>query len=657
MLFLVSKINWTIIQSWIFVIPPQIKAEDSSLLQEERVDMDPPTPKEMKAASASSDAHPVPETEKSKMDTEPTEQLSTEKSIESPRVVHVESSAPSAQRISIESVKLRAEEDKKDGGVIQEADQLKDTDTVIDVEAPEERAPTDNDTETSVDETKSKTSSSKNNGASHAVQKTTKYGKITTIGLCFLLLALGAGAVVNFLVFNTTNTSVKSSFLNETGSSSSDLFPTSFPTRSPTKAPTQNPSASPTMSPTISGVPTISESPTNDPSRQPSNHPTMSESPTKRPTSQPSIYPTISTSPSTEPSNRPSTRPTMSESPTKGPTSQPSNHPTVVPSVAPSSGPTSRPSELPTVSDAPSNGPTIQPSTHPTLSGAPTTEPTRQPSIRPTMAPSDSPTLSQIPTNSPTKSPTRLPTRPPTNPPTVAFEVNFRSYLEDDVGIQTDSYNANQAITQMTEEARADGNGDKPMTPKLVQRYAMINMELALFGSTGNWGRFNQDECSWPGITCNGDEQVAVIERPGKGLQGSIPSEVGLLRALAHFDLSRNNLQGSLPEELYDAVSLQKIYLYQNRLSGTISDKIINLWSLTRFNLSSNRISGEFHIINFISLFPFSHEFTIDEIKVGFRLHCDLTAVGSTRFVSVELSNCDGKLCNSRLTFIIDVFF
>lgn len=174
--------------------------------------------------------------------------------------------------------------------------------------------------------------------------------------------------------------------------------------------------------------------------------------------------------------------------------------------------------------------------------------------------------------------------------------MKLQSYLEDDVGIKIDSNNANQAVTQLLDEAR--DNGELQLSPKLVQRYTMMNMELALFDRDegGDWGRFKQDECSWTGVKCNGNREVTDIRLLGRGLQGSIPTEVGLLQALTQLDLASNNLQGRIPEELYSCLSLQRIFLYQNRLTGTISDKIIDLWSLRDFNLSSNRISGEFFV-------------------------------------------------------------
>ncbi|CAJ1964028.1 unnamed protein product [Cylindrotheca closterium] len=458
---------------------------------------------------------------------------------------------------------------------------------VVDVESPAEQVPTNNDKDstkgnaTDEHEMESNESTSKEQSEGRAPvfeKKSASCGTPIKLVFGMVLLALCAGAVLNFFFFDTTDTVLKTSRFNATDPANSSGPNPTIITSSPTTTspPTRTPSKSPTMIPTISGVPTVSISPTMRPSSQPSNRPTLSASP------------------SSKPSSGPSSRPTMSESPTKGPTSQPSARPTIRPSEVPSKSPTERPSKRPTVSNAPSNVPSNRPSTRPTVSDAPSEMPTTQPSNRPTMTPSDRPTVSQSPTKSPTESPTRIPTVSPTNPPTrrptETFKMKLQSYLEDDIGILVESNKANQAITQIAEEA----DENESLTPKLVQRYAMINMELALFDSSagGNLGRFKQDECSWTGVKCNGNREVVDIRLLGKGMQGSIPSEIGLLQALTQLNLASNNLQGKLPEELYNCLSLEKLFLYQNRLTGTISDKIIKLWSLTDFNLSSNRISG-----------------------------------------------------------------
>mmetsp|Transcript_24755 Transcript_24755/g.60828 ORF Transcript_24755/g.60828 Transcript_24755/m.60828 type:complete len:232 (+) Transcript_24755:1357-2052(+) len=89
-----------------------------------------------------------------------------EKSTESPHVDQAEDSEPSMEQKPTENADLPAAEEKKDEEVVQQADELQETEKVIDVESPAEQAPPCNQkdsakgSENAVDETETKESSS-----------------------------------------------------------------------------------------------------------------------------------------------------------------------------------------------------------------------------------------------------------------------------------------------------------------------------------------------------------------------------------------------------------------------------------------------------------------------------------------------------------------
>merc|ERR1719329_341833 len=56
--------------------------------------------------------------------------------------------------------------------------------------------------------------------------------------------------------------------------------------------------------------------------------------------------------------------------------------------------------------------------------------------------------------------------------------------------------------------------------------------------------------CEWYGIDCNNDDDVVRIDLYGNNLQGSIPSELGLLINLRLLFLTDNLLTGTLPDEV-----------------------------------------------------------------------------------------------------------
>ena len=53
-------------------------------------------------------------------------------------------------------------------------------------------------------------------------------------------------------------------------------------------------------------------------------------------------------------------------------------------------------------------------------------------------------------------------------------------------------------------------------------------------------------------------------------LQGSIPTEVGLLLKLTNFTLSHNSLTGTAPSEFGNLKNIELVQLHSNRITGTI---------------------------------------------------------------------------------------
>lgn len=101
----------------------------------------------------------------------------------------------------------------------------------------------------------------------------------------------------------------------------------------------------------------------------------------------------------------------------------------------------------------------------------------------------------------------------------------------------------------------------------------------------------NVDECLWTGVTCV-DGIVTDLNYYGLQLQGTLPTEIGLLADLKYIDLSQNQLQGTIPEQLYGLAKMEQLYLHHNQLGGTISNSIGNWANLTHLFLSHNQFSG-----------------------------------------------------------------
>ena len=75
----------------------------------------------------------------------------------------------------------------------------------------------------------------------------------------------------------------------------------------------------------------------------------------------------------------------------------------------------------------------------------------------------------------------------------------------------------------------------------------------------------------WDGVTVGGTPpRVVSLSVNSRGLDGTIPAELGDLTGLRRLDLFENRLTGPIPAELGNLVKLQSLNLSDNRLTGQI---------------------------------------------------------------------------------------
>lgn len=77
------------------------------------------------------------------------------------------------------------------------------------------------------------------------------------------------------------------------------------------------------------------------------------------------------------------------------------------------------------------------------------------------------------------------------------------------------------------------------------------------------------------------------------GLQGTIPSELGLMRSLELVNLSGNRFSGSLPSELGRLAGLYEFRVHYNRLSGTIPMQLLSWSRIAHVHMHMNSLSGD----------------------------------------------------------------
>ena len=97
----------------------------------------------------------------------------------------------------------------------------------------------------------------------------------------------------------------------------------------------------------------------------------------------------------------------------------------------------------------------------------------------------------------------------------------------------------------------------------------------------------------WDGVTVGGTPpRVVSLSVNSRGLDGTIPAELGDLTGLQRLDLFENRLTGPIPAELGRLVKLQSLNLSDNRLTGQIPSQLGVLGELRSLFLQRNDLVG-----------------------------------------------------------------
>jgi len=128
--------------------------------------------------------------------------------------------------------------------------------------------------------------------------------------------------------------------------------------------------------------------------------------------------------------------------------------------------------------------------------------------------------------------------------------------------------------------------------------------------SGGSSSSTSKEELSLVTLWGNGyyPNETTQLLLPLYGLEGTIPSDIGMLSLLTELDLVWNHLTGTIPSEIAKLTQLTLLSFAANRLTGTLPSEIGLLTQLIDLELFWNRLTGSLptHVGELVHLDRFS---------------------------------------------------
>ncbi|CAJ1962396.1 unnamed protein product [Cylindrotheca closterium] len=137
------------------------------------------------------------------------------------------------------------------------------------------------------------------------------------------------------------------------------------------------------------------------------------------------------------------------------------------------------------------------------------------------------------------------------------------------------------------------------VTSELLERHALVTMYYNLrgegwvFDSSDNW-LTSTSHCDWEFVECDENGSVISLNFRSKGLQGSLPAEIGNLSNLIELHLVGNRLTGSLPTPSFGQLTkLRSLFLDDNRMKGSLPSHLGLLADLEHATFNNNLFTGQ----------------------------------------------------------------
>lgn len=187
---------------------------------------------------------------------------------------------------------------------------------------------------------------------------------------------------------------------------------------------------------------------------------------------------------------------------------------------------------------------------------------------------------------------------------------------------------------------------DASLADRVIQRYAIAVLFYGLGPGTlqntrtaSDW-LSDVDECNWKNVTCENGTLINLIPEE-QGLQGSVPSDVGLLTATQALSLSLNKVQGELPTTIGLLTDMILLGAFGNQISGTFPTELALLTNMEYLDLHDNEFIDSFP--SFISGLTNLKSLNLGENFLSFTIP-DLSGLTQLSFLSLNSNLLTGTI-------------
>jgi Leucine-rich repeat (LRR) protein len=166
------------------------------------------------------------------------------------------------------------------------------------------------------------------------------------------------------------------------------------------------------------------------------------------------------------------------------------------------------------------------------------------------------------------------------------------------------------------------------------------------------------DECNWTGIVCNSNG-TSVLELNTTSpttfkLQGTIPTELGLLSNLRNLSFYQQNLKGALPTELSKLANLRSVDLRLNSLTS-LSGVLEHWQHLQVLHIGENHLQG--YQVNASALAASSQTLQVLNVDNNPALQLDDLFVANVTWPTLQYVGISNTLVKASFNSIVGTKF